>query len=135
MAKRKSSASFGDKVGGFFEKIGESVLWIGENTDVIWLYIKKFHKVILAIPVGIGAGCLAVYSGNNLPEYVGINLLETGEYAMIVTRELAVLGPLAVTAVCLLLMFASRRTLYPWLISIFSLVLPLLLLLTNNFPM
>lgn len=135
MAKKNASGSFLDKAGGVFEKIGEGVFWIGDNTDLIWRYIKKFHKIILAIPVGIAAACLAVYSGNNLPEYVGINLQQSGEYAQMVSREIAVLGPLAVTALCLLLMFASRRTLYPWLISIFSLVLPLLLLLTNIFPM
>ena len=41
---------------------------------------------------------------------------------------------LAVTALCLLMMFISRRTIYPWLISIFSLVLPILLIVTNMLP-
>ena len=40
----------------------------------------------------------------------------------------------ALTAVCLLLMFISKKVLYPWLISIFSLVLPILILITNIFP-
>jgi hypothetical protein len=44
------------------------------------------------------------------------------------------MGPLGVTAACLLLMFCSRRTLYPWLISIMSLLLPMLILLLNNYP-
>lgn len=134
MANQNTSGSFLDKVESVFEKLGESILWVGGNTDVIWHYIKKFKKVILAIPVAIAAIWLALYSGSNLPEYVGINLQASGEYAQIVSRELAVMGPLAVTAACLLLMFCSRRTLYPWLISIFSLVLPLLLLVTNIFP-
>jgi hypothetical protein len=31
-------------------------------------------------------------------------------------------------------MFVSRKTLYPWLISIFSLIIPVLLLITNMYP-
>ena len=58
----------------------------------------------------------------------------TGEFAVMVTREYAVYGPLGLTAFCLLLMFCSRRTLYPWLISIMSLLLPMLILLLNNYP-
>ena len=37
-------------------------------------------------------------------------------------------------AACLLLMFLSRRVVYPWLVSIFSLALPLLIYITNVFP-
>ena len=50
---------------------------------------------------------------------------------MMVTRNYAVYGPLLVTGFCLLLMFCSRKTLFPWIISIFTLVLPYLIYLTN----
>ena len=76
---------------------------------------------------------LAVRNMAQLPEQVGINLQANGEYALVVSRGVAVMGPLAVTAVCLLMMFCSRRVTYPWLISLFSLVLPLLLVVTNLF--
>ena len=69
-----------------------------------------------------------------LPAQVGIDLQASGEYAQMISKSVAVMGPLALTAVCLLLMFTSRKVLYPWLISIFSLVLPLLILITNIFP-
>lgn len=121
-------------VGSFFEKIGNGVIWSFSHMDVVWRYIKKFRKVILAVPVVFGAVIMAVYSSTKLPQHVGINLQNTGEFAYVVSREVAVLGPLAVTALCLLLMFCSRRTLYPWLISLFSLVLPLVLIFTNLFP-
>ena len=49
-----------------------------------------------------------------------------------VTME--VLIPLVITAVCLLLMFVSRRILTPWLVSMFSLALPVIILLLNIFP-
>ena len=70
----------------------------------------------------------------HLPEEVGINLLANGEYQYLISRGLAVMAPLVLTAACLLMVFFSRRTVYPWIISIFSLVLPLLLWFTNVFP-
>lgn len=134
MANQNTSGSFLNKVETVFEKLGDGIIWIFGNPKGLWRYIKRFHKIILAVPVAIAAVWLALYTGSKLPAYVGINLQQTGEYAQIVTREVAVMGPLAVTAACLLLMFCSRRTLYPWLISVFSLVLPLLLLVTNILP-
>ena len=100
----------------------------------IWTWVYRLRSVILAIPVAIGAIVLALYNQTNLPETVGINIQATGEYAQTVSRSVAVLGPLAVTAVCLLMVFISRKVLYPWLTSLFSLVLPLLILITNIFP-
>lgn len=97
-----------------------------------WAY--RLRSVLLAIPVATAAVILALRNAADLPARVGINLQASGDYALIVDRSLAVMGPLAVTAVCLLLMFCSRRVVYPWLISLFSLVLPVLLLITNIFP-
>lgn len=115
------------KVGAVFKKIGSVLGQIGK-----WSY--RLRSVLLAVPVGIGAVILAMRNMKLLPEAVGINLLANGEYQWMVNRNVAVMGPLAVTAVCLLLMFCSRRVLYPWLISLFTLVLPLLLWVTNVFP-
>ena len=100
----------------------------------IWKWCYRLRSVVLAIPVGVAAVFLALHNEINLPAKVGIDLQTTGEYAQLVSREVAVFGPLAITAVCLLLMFCSRKVLYPWLISVFSLALPLLLLITNIFP-
>lgn len=99
-----------------------------------WTWVFRLRSVGLAIPVAAVAVSLAVYNEATLPAQVGIDLQATGEYAQMVAREVAVLGPLALTALCLLLMFASRRVVYPWLISIFSLALPILILITNIFP-
>jgi len=46
----------------------------------------------------------------------------------------AVMGPLALTALCLVMVFCSKRVVYPWLISIFSLVIPIVIWITNVFP-
>lgn len=99
---------------------------------VTWVY--KLRGVIISIPVGVCAVALAIRNMRILPEVVGINLLANGEYQYVVNRSVAVMGPLAVTAVCLLFVFTTRKTLYPWLISVFSLALPLLIWITNVFP-
>ncbi len=115
------------KISNFFGTLGGKLGWVYQT-------VMSFRKVFLTIPVVYGALRLAAYNRSHLAETVGLNLLENGEYAYTVSRSVAVMGPLAVTAVCLLLMFCSRRTLYPWLISMFSLALPLLILVTNIFP-
>jgi len=117
----------GQKVAQFFKKIWYVLTLTGK-----WLYLLR--SVLMAIPVGVLAVVLAMRNMQVLPESVGINILESGEYQWMVTRNLAVLGPLMVTAVCILLTLCSRKTLYPWLISIFSLVLPLLIWVTNLSP-
>lgn len=95
-----------------------------------WAY--KLRSILLSIPVMIGAIWLAVYNSDHLPEIVGLDLQANGQYGILIDRSIAVLGPLAVTAVCLLMVFCSRRVVYPWLISLFSLILPVAILLSNT---
>lgn len=97
-----------------------------------WLY--RLRSVFLAIPVAAASVILALHNLANLPAEVGISIQASGEYAQVISKAVAVFGPLALTAFCLLLMFCSRKVLYPWLISVFSLALPVMLLLTNIFP-
>ena len=92
------------------------------------------RKLFLAAPVVWLAVRLYGYAMDELPKTVGLLLQENGTYAHYVPRDTAAMGCVAVTAACLLMMFLSRRTLYPWLISVFSLVLPFLLILTNMVP-
>lgn len=141
----KWSAMFGQQHDEVLEE--DSVFSEGESASaasgkpgfrVIFRRICKvcYHlrKLLMAAPVVYYALRLAAYNMKNLPEQVGINLLSNGEFAEMISRESAVMGPLVVTGACLALMFVSRKSVYPWLISIFTLVLPLLLLLTNNYP-
>lgn len=102
---------------------------------VIVMVIYRLRAVFMAIPVVYYALKLAAYNMQNLPEKVGIGLQSTGEFAYTVGRELAVLGPLVLTGCCLVMMFCSRKAIYPWAVSIFTLVLPLLLLVSNIYPM
>ncbi|MBQ7801567.1 MAG: hypothetical protein IJ375_04515 [Oscillospiraceae bacterium] len=125
--KRNGEDSALRKAGVVFQKIRHVLYQIG-----LWIY--RLRRVLLAIPVVVAAIRIAGMNMERLPEMVGLNLQSTGEFAQMVTREYAVYGPLGVTMLCLLLMFFSRKVLYPWIISIFTLVLPYLIYLTNIYP-
>ena len=115
------------KISLVFKKIEEVI-------GVICRCIFKLRKIFMAIPVVYLAVQIANANLERLPEAVGLNLQSTGEFALMVTREYAVYGPLGITAFCLLLMFFSRKTVFPWVISIFTLVLPYLIYFTNLYP-
>ena len=102
------------------------------NTVGTWLF--RLRKPVMAAPVVYYALKLAAYNSSHLPEQVGIDLQSTGEFAQTIGRELAVMGPLCLTLACLLLMFCSRKAMYAWAISIFTLTLQLLLLFSNTYP-
>lgn len=102
------------------------------NTTGLWLF--RLRKFVMAAPVVYYALKLAAYNREHLPELVGINLQSTGEFAQYISRNLAVMGPLALTIGCLILMFCSRKAMYSWAISVFTLALPLLLLISNAYP-
>ena len=123
-----------EKWNQFSAKIKPVTDKIGVVLGVIGKWIYRLRKVFMAIPVVYYAVKLANYNMENLPEMVGLNLQSSGEFAELVSRDTAVYGPLGITAVCLLLMFCSRRAVYPWVISIFTLVLPILVLVTNIYP-
>lgn len=124
-------SAFMEKTKNVWGKISAVFKKIEEVIGVICGCIFKLRKIFMAIPVVYLAIQIAQKNMERLPEAVGLNLQSTGEYAVMVTREYAVYGPLGVTAFCLLLMFFSRKTLYPWVISIFTLVLPYLIYFTN----
>lgn len=102
--------------------------------SLIGAVLFRIRKVVMAVPVVYAALRLAFYNRANLPEQVGINLQSSGEFAQMISRDIAVMGPLGLTIACLLLMFCSRKAMYPWAISIFTLVLPLLILFSNLYP-
>lgn len=130
----ESKMTFKEKWDAFWHK-DELKAEQGENPFLVvcrWAY--KLRSVLLAIPVVFAAIVLALQNIAKLPAKVGLDLQVTGEYALVVSKALAVAGPLAITGVCLVLMFLSRRVLTPWLVSVFSLVLPIVILVINTFP-
>lgn len=107
---------------------------IAEVIRILCLAVYRLRGIFMAIPVIFAALKLAVYNSEHLPLLVGINLQSTGEFSQMISRQTAVTAPLIITGGCLVLTLFSRKNLYPWLISVFSLVIPILLLITNNYP-
>lgn len=105
-----------------------------ERMRSLWKWAYRLRSVVLAIPVAAIAVIIALHNQVRLPKTVGFNMQASGEYAIEVAKTVAVLGPVAITALCLLMTFCSKKVLYPWLISVFSLVLPLFIYFTNTFP-
>lgn len=101
---------------------------------VLWAYVYKLRGALLSVPVAIAAIWLACKNLAELPDNVGLVLQSTGEFSLMVGKGAAVLCPLLVTALCLVLVLCSKRTLYPWLISVFSLTLPILIQILNIYP-
>lgn len=123
---------------GFFQSIKEKYQQFKKSNfaqvlgmTARWAY--KLRSILLSIPVAVVALALAVRNLTQLPTEVGFILQENGEYQWMISRGMAVCVPVAITAVCLCMMFLSKKVLYPWLISVFSLALPLVLWLSNVF--
>jgi len=119
-------SAFAQKAGPVLKKTGY-VLSLTSK----WAY--KLRSILLSIPVAVVALALAVRNLSQLPSEVCINLLSSSEYQWVISRGMAACVPLLITAVCLCMMFLSKKVLYPWLISVFSLALPLVLWLSNVF--
>lgn len=105
-----------------------------EVVKILCLVIYRLRSLFLAIPVIFMALRLAAYNSEHLPLLVGLDLQTTGEFARTISRQAAVTFPLFITGACLVLMCFSKKTLYPWLISVFTLVIPIVLLFTNMYP-
>lgn len=118
----------------FWQKINPVCHKIESVFGFVFSWAFRLRKVVMAIPVVYLAIQLAAENMSRLPDIVGLNLQSSGEFALLVSKGYAVYGPLGITAFCLLLMFCSRKTLFPWLISAFSLALPYLIYLTNIYP-
>ena len=99
---------------------------------VTWCY--RLRKVVLAAPVVYFALRLAAYNTVNLPLSVGLLMQSSGDFSFHISRYTAVVAPLGLTGGCLAMMFLSKKALYAWAISVFTLAVPVLLVLSNNYP-
>ena len=116
------------------KNINTTLAKINSLINFIGMILFRLRKIVLAVPVAYWAVKLAMYNKTYLPEEVGINLLSSGSFGQMISRDTAVMGPLGLTAACLLLMFCSRKAVYPWAISVFTLIVPILLLVSNLYP-
>ena len=106
-------------------------IWKAFSTACVWIY--RLRSFIMAAPVAFYAIKLAFANGNRLPDMVGLDIQASGEFARMVSRQAAVFGPFALTCFCLVLVLCSKKPLLPWLISIFTLILPILIWMTNYY--
>ena len=111
----------------------------GRKIGPVLKKLFKYRGVALALPVVAGSAILTTLNMAKLPAKVTLNLpaLADGQIIlklMEMDKGTAVIVPVLVTAVCLLLMFCSRRQTYPWLVSLFSLVLHIVVLIAGMFP-
>lgn len=105
-----------------------------EVIKFIWQWLYALRKILLSIPVLYGIIRLSVYNSKHLGSSVGLFLQSDGAFLMNISKGMAVFAPLALTACCLAMMFMSRKSLYAWSISVFSLLLPVIILISNQFP-
>ena len=115
-------------------KSGQKLKDVGTVLRLTFRWAYKLRSLVLSIPVAVVALALAVRNLAQLPAQVGFNLLSNGQYQFVVSKGIAVCLPVAITAVCLCMMLLSKKMLYPWLISVFSLVLPVAIWFTYLFP-
>lgn len=104
---------------------------IGRGIKVSLKWLWKLRKIFMAAPVVWAAIKFAMENMDRLPEKVGLDIQSTGEFAQMISREEAVYWPLGITAFCLVLMFCSKKPVLPWVISIFTLILPWLIWILN----
>lgn len=102
-----------------------------------WTY--KLRAFVLAIPIVVIAVILAVSNMATLPAAVAIGLPNIVNGILVfqevlVSKILAVFIPLLVTAFCLLMMFLSKRISFPFLVSLFSLILPIFFSIAAKLP-
>ncbi len=150
MDKTKGTASswqtFLEKLRPAMESTGRFLKKLWKDLSFIGSYLFKLRSIILAAPVAAAAVVLAFVNMARLPEVVEVSKLTLDTKAeeslfgcLVITPDYisrggAIFGPLLLTVVCLVLMMCSKRTFYPWLVSVFSLLLPVMILITNIYP-
>ena len=101
-----------------------------ENIKALLRWAFQLRSVALSVPVAVIAVVLAVNNAAMLPGGLSIG---AGDNVITIGRSVLVMGPLALTALSILMTLFSKKVTYPWLISIFTLLLPVVLLLTLSF--
>ena len=111
----------------------------GSLFRMICMWVYRLRSVVLSIPVAFAAVIMAVNNLFRLPDSVSLCVPTASPDGLVfeivkVSRMVAVFCPLAITVLCLVMVFCSRRIAYPWLISLFSLVLPWFIYFVSIFP-
>lgn len=139
--------AFLDKVSPFCLGVSRVFRAIGRTFRDLWRYLFWFRSIVLGAPLAGAAVIIAAQSASRLPETVEYTMLKIdteaanalfGLFVMAqesMSRNLAVMIPLGLTAVCIVLMIFSKRMLYPFMIGLFTLTLPYILYFFTVYPM
>lgn len=139
--------AFWAKVRPGFQAVGRVLRKVGHVFYKIGYYLYLFRSVILAAPVAAAAVIIASKNAERLPETVEVTkfAIDTQDPEALfgflalstdfISRDMAVMGPLMLTVLCLVMMIFSKRALYPFVIALFTLCLPFALHFFNVFPM
>lgn len=135
-----------DKIKAFFQNIGNGLkaFW-GATAPFrgfcrkVWKWAYNLRNILLTVPVAVLAVIIAIVNMAKLPDSIMISCPIVRDGILIIqdimiSKLLAVFAPLAITAFCILMVIASKRMVYPWLISVFSLALPLFFYFCSVFP-
>ena len=98
------------------------------KTVLHWTF--RLRSVMLSLPVAVIAIVLAVSNAGKLPGPLSIG---AGQNIITISKSVLIMGPLALTALSILMTLISKRVAYPWIISLFTLLLPLVLMFTMTF--
>lgn len=137
MDKKKNFFSdMKEKWNGFMEKTRPGREKTGRVLSVAGMWIYRLRSLILGIPVGVAAVILALRNARSLPAQIALSIPKVEDGALVIVSQMldknvAVMGPLAITALCILMMFISKRMTYPFLISVFTLGVPIALYYMN----
>ena len=134
MAKKKQLPGFLGKIQNGYRRMRKFMEPVDKVLATIGKVLYHLRKIFMAIPVVIVGMKVFVYAKEKLPAEVGLLLQETGGYQYLLDRDTALSCCMVITGACLLLMYLSRKTIYPWIISLFTLILPLFLVISNMFP-
>lgn len=138
---------FTEKVRPGFQAAGKFFRSLGSSLYTIGLYMYRMRSIILAAPLAAATAILAFLNMGRLPETVEITKIAIntkaddalfGFLALTpgqISRYTAVLGPVFITSACIVMMLCSKRTLFPFIIALFSLCLPMAIYFFNVYPM
>ena len=111
-----------------------------KKPNPVWQWIYRLRSVLISVPVLFAALILALRNILKLPQSVTFSWAALNDVGNLVfqnvtiNKALAVWGPFGITVLCVVMVFLSRRVVYPWLISVFSLILPIVFYWVNIFP-
>ena len=100
----------------------------GFKSVMQWAF--RLRSVALSLPVAIIAVILAVNNAAVLPAELSIG---AGDSVTVISKSVLIMGPLALTALAIMMTLFSKRVVYPWLISLFTLLIPIVFAITMTF--